>query len=68
MEYTNTDIVIGTIIKIATNHTITKIVKDKIFFDKEAIGWRIDETLRRLNTGNWKIISIPQNITSYEIY
>lgn len=68
MKYTRESIVIGTIIQISSQYTITRIKKDQVFFEKETNGWDINTVLERLNSDNWKVISIPQNTINYEIY
>jgi len=68
MKYTKEDIVIGTVIQIMKNHTITRIIENKIFFGKESLDWDMSKVLERLNSYNWKVISIPQNTINYEIY
>lgn len=68
MKYTRESIVIGTIIQILSQYTITRIKKDQVFFGKETNGWDINRVLERLNSDNWKVISIPQNTINYEIY
>ena len=68
MKYTRADIVIGTVIKISSQFTITGIKNDQVFFDKEKNGWDIDTVVEKVNKEDWKVISIPQNIYNYEIY
>ena len=68
MKYTRADIVIGTVIKISSQFTITGIKNDQVFFDKEKNGWDIDTVVEKVNKEDWKVISIPQNTTNYEIY
>lgn len=65
MKYTRENIVIGTIIKISSKFTITRIKDNKIFFNQEREGWDIDQVLKEVNNKIWEVIYIP---IDYEIY